>query len=202
MEAPATSSWTVYTQMLYREDITDTINLLLHKIIGLFLGCFSCQNPCEASLATVVLPGTASPPRQAVCYFQALPHPALFGPVELCDLGLKPPFQACNTSLHLSIAYVSCYRGRDYWLNSENSCMVQGDYYYSGMWCPCIDFLFVVLWYYQYWDYSTELESIWKEVVVVKLRYYPGICLENRENLQQDSISQSRFKLSTSWIWV
>lgn len=64
----------LYTQMLYKENITGTINLLLHKIIGLFLNCLSCQDSCHASLGIMVIPGTVFSPRQAVCYYQQLPN--------------------------------------------------------------------------------------------------------------------------------
>jgi hypothetical protein len=71
-----------YTQMLYKENITGTINLLLHKIIGLFLSCLSCHDSCHASVAIMVIPGTVS--TQISCLL--LPA-ALAGPVELGDLG-------------------------------------------------------------------------------------------------------------------
>jgi hypothetical protein len=43
---------------------------------------------------------------------------------------------------------------------------------------------------------NNGLERIWKEEVVVNLRYYPGICLEElrkiTRNLRQDSLSTDR----------
>jgi hypothetical protein len=53
---------------------------------------------------------------------------------------------------------------------------------------------------------NTKLERLWKEVAMLQLMYYPGICLDrlinNIKHEPGQSISWPRFEPDTSWIQV